>query len=361
MKFTPFSKNLQRKITLLKKKGQQLKLGPFSFPSNIFLAPMSGITNAPFRLLMQELGAGGCISELVSCHGINHNNKKTRQMLFIDPREKNAGIQLFGEDPESMAHAAHISQEHGASFVDINMGCPVKKVVSKGAGSALLKDPRQLGRFFRTIKRSVAVPVTIKIRTGWDQDSRNADEVIRIAFDEGIEWVAIHGRTRTQQYKGEADWSYLESLVTDSPLPLIGNGDLHTPERVKQKLASTTLNAIMLGRGAVKNPFIFLEALDRENSVSFTPKDYLEILLLFNELLYEQNPVFYNPLLQLKKHTVWAVFGCRNAAEFRQSIFRSKTTQEVLELAKNYFLKLEDEDKTFKSTSTEPFLMGGHG
>ncbi|MCR9203529.1 MAG: tRNA-dihydrouridine synthase family protein, partial [Halobacteriovoraceae bacterium] len=223
-----FSPELQTKIEALKGRRTPLKLGGVNFDSPLLLAPMSAICHFPFRLLMQELGAGGTVSELISCHGINYGNEKTKQMLKIHPREKNVGIQLFGEDQLSMAKAAATAQEYKPDFIDINMGCPVRKVVSKGGGSALMKDTKKLAGFFKEMRNAIEVPLTIKIRTGWDQDSINALEVVNIAEGEGVEFVAVHGRTRTQQYKGKADWDLLENIASVAPLPIIGNGDLHS-------------------------------------------------------------------------------------------------------------------------------------
>ena len=235
----PFTEGLQKKIDELKNRRPKIKLGSIPFDSPLLLAPMSAICSSPFRLLMEDLGAGGTVSELISCHGINYGNEKTRQMLRIDSREKNIGIQLFGEEKEAMARAALGAQEFEPGFIDINMGCPVRKVVKKGGGSALMRDTESLGGFFSSMKKVLEIPLTIKIRTGWDDDSINASEVIHIAKEEGVEFVAVHGRTRTQGYKGHANWDLLETLATTSPLPIIGNGDLHSAHSVKKRMLAT--------------------------------------------------------------------------------------------------------------------------
>ena len=173
---------------------------------------MSAICNAPYRLLMEDLGAGGTVSELISCHGINYGNERTRHMLKLDPREKNVGIQLFGEDKDAMAKAAKVAEEFNPKFIDINMGCPVRKVVTKGGGSALLRDTKKLGAFFGEIKKAIKIPLTIKIRTGWDQDSINAPEVIHIAKEEGVEFVAIHGERELNNIKVGRIGTFLKVL-----------------------------------------------------------------------------------------------------------------------------------------------------
>ena len=352
---TPFSPELQKKIDAVTSRQKSVAIGRIPFASPLILAPMSGITTPPFRLLMQGLGSGGSVSELVSCHGINHGNHKSRRMLAIAAGEERVGLQLFGEDAEAMSEAARVCANYNPDFVDINMGCPVRKVVSKGAGSALLREPGRLGRFFATIKKACSMPLSIKIRTGWD-GGRNADEVARIAFGEGIEWVAVHGRTRAQQYKGEADWDYMESLAATSPLPIIGNGDLHTSEGVRRRLASANLAALMIARGALRNPFIFLESLD--TSASFGPGDYLEVILRFNELLYEDG-VHGNPLIQLKKHAVWWAHGFEGAARFRGEVFAARSTEQVLGTCRRYFGGLADTHKHIDPNT--PFMAGGHG
>jgi nifR3 family TIM-barrel protein len=217
---------------------------------------------------MEDLGAGGTVSELISCHGINYGNHRTLEMLKIHPLERNVGIQLFGEDGESMAKAAEVAESYGPKFIDINMGCPVNKVVTKGGGSALLKEVQNLAPMFEKIRSRLKIPLSIKIRTGWDSTSLNADEVLNIAHNSGIEWVAIHGRTRTQQYTGLANWNYIEGLTEKKKLPLIGNGDLHHPYGVSERLQNTSCEALMIARGAL----ITLLRRDRSSQAVITGK-----------------------------------------------------------------------------------------
>lgn len=337
-----------------------MRLGGVDFNSPLLLAPMSQICNAPFRLLMEELGAGGTVSELISCHGINYGNQRTRDMLKIDEREECIGIQLFGEEEKAMAQAAQVAQEFGPKFIDINMGCPVRKVVSKGGGSALLKETAKLGSFFKTIKSAIEVPLTIKIRTGWDSDSLNADEVIHIAREEGVEFVAIHGRTRTQQYTGEANWAYLEKMARQSVLPIIGNGDLHSATQTRARLDSTQCQALMLGRGPLRDPFIFLKTYeDYHGEVTFTPADYLEIidrLVGYMEAYTEREKTL---LVQVRKHIMWFAAGFGKVAAFRNALFAAKTLEETMTLSRNYFLALDEEDKELDLGAE--FMTSGHG
>ena len=355
-----FSKSLQTKIDLLKKRQKPIVIGDVCFKSNLILAPLSAICSSPYRLLMENLGAGGTVSELISCHGINYQNEKTLEMLKIHEREESVGIQLFGEDQQAMAKAIKIVETYNPKFIDINMGCPVRKVVTKGGGSALLRDINKLDQFFTTIKKSTDIPVSIKIRTGWDESSLNADQVTQIAANCGIEFVAIHGRTRTQQYKGAADWDYIEQVAIKSPLPIIGNGDLHSSIKIKERLNITNCTALMLGRGPLRNPFIFLETLIKEDDdIIFTPRDHFEVIEKF--LLYMKQSISRERVLfiQLRKHVVWIAAGYPGASKFRDDLFKHKTVEEILKTSEQFFCSLENISKQINSHAS--FMTGGHG
>ncbi|MFZ4714860.1 MAG: tRNA dihydrouridine synthase DusB [Bacteriovoracaceae bacterium] len=355
-----FSIGLQNKLTTLKNRREKTKLGRIDFDSKLILAPMAGICNAPYRLLMEDLGAGFTVSELISCHGINYKNSKTLEMLKLHPLEKNVGIQLFGEDPHAMAEAALIAESFGPKLIDINMGCPVKKVVGKGAGSALLRDSKSLGPYISTIKKGLKVPLTIKIRMGWDADEINADEIIKVAQDNGVEFVAIHGRTRAQQYTGKADWSYLEKMAQISALPVIGNGDLHTPYLVKERYQNTNCDALMIARGALRNPFIFLESFTETNDgIKFDGPDYFEVIKRLYEYTIETFPDERGALVQIRKLVVWFAAGFPYTAKFRGQMFATNTLEEAMTLAEDYFLNLGLSGKQIDLTET--FMTSGHG
>lgn len=356
----PFSTELQKKIDLLKARRTPVRLGDISFESPLLLAPMSSICTAPFRLLMEDLGAGGTVSELISCHGINYKNVRTRDMLKIDPRERNVGLQLFGEGAEAMAQAAKVAEEYGPKFIDINMGCPVKKVVGTGAGSSLLKDPSALPQFFSTIKKSISVPLTIKIRLGWDQDSINALEVIHIAREEGVEFVAVHGRTRSQQYTGQANWDYLEHLGEKAPLDIIGNGDLHTAAFTKNKMVSTKCQALMLGRGPLRNPFLFLEPyMQADDAIDFTPADHYEVLTKLVEYSRPYAHSDHTLLISIRKHLIWMAAGFNNVAPFREQIFKTPDLNDTLKISEDFFLSMTEKKK--RLTDHDSFMTSGHG
>lgn len=358
-----FSPELQAKINRFQAFATPIKLGRIDFSSKLILAPMAGICNLPYRVLMEDLGAGGTVSELISCHGINYGNQRTLEMLKIHPREKNVGIQLFGEDHESMARAAEVAESYGPKFLDINMGCPVTKVVSKGGGSALLKEIQNLAPLFEKMRSRMKVPLSIKIRTGWDANSLNAAEVMKIASESGIEWVAIHGRTRTQQYTGFANWDFIENLNNSKTLPLIGNGDLHHPYGVSDRLQKTRCDALMIARGALRNPFIFVESLDptyaSTKKSAFLGKDYWEVIQRLYEYTTETFDEERTVLVQIRKLVVWFAAGFPHAASFRSQIFSCQVLEDCMKIAEDYFLSLGESQKFINYD--EVFMSSGHG
>lgn len=361
--YNPFSPELTAKIEKFQSLATPMQLGKVSFSSRLILAPMAGICNLPYRLLMEDLGAGGTVSELISCHGINYGNNRTLEMLKIDPLEKNVGIQLFGEDAESMARAAEVAESYGPKFLDINMGCPVNKVVSKGGGSALMKEVQNLAPLFEKMRSKMKIPLSIKIRTGWDANSLNAAEILKIAHESGIEWVAIHGRTRTQQYTGFANWDFIESMNDVKALPLIGNGDLHHPYGVSERLQKTRCDALMIARGALRNPFIFLESLDpgyasQKRSI-FNGRDYWEVIKRLHGYITETFPEERTSLVQVRKLVVWFAAGFPHAAAFRSQIFSCQVLEDTMKLTEDYFLSLGESQKFINYD--EVFMSSGHG
>ena len=364
----PFSPELQNKIDLLKNRRKAVQLGRISFAGPLLLAPMSAITSTPYRLLMQDLGAGGTVSELISCHGINYKGQKTLHMLEISPQEKHVGIQLFGEDPEAMAQAAQRVEalSNPPKFIDINMGCPVRKVVTKGAGSALLRTPEKLATFFSTIRKAIPLPLTVKIRTGWDEKSINALEITQIAHSEGLEFVSIHGRTSTQQYRGKANWDVIEQVAEACSLPIIGNGDLHSPEEIMRRLSTTQCQALMLGRGPLRSPFLFLESyVTAEDKFIFGPHDYLEVLARYRHYLESHTTLTRVIETQVKKHAVWMVAGMPGASQFRSQVFACPDLPTLWGLILQYFEELkklsEHDSAGFRQKLDCDFMAGGHG
>lgn len=325
--------------------------------SPFWLAPMAGITDAAFRELMDEMGAGVLISELVSAKGLFYNSEKTKKMMRIHPRPRTiTGIQLFGESAEDIIAAARVVQEEGADFIDLNLGCPVKKVVKKGCGAALMRDPGYLETFLSQIKRGIELPLTVKMRTGWSDEELTIHECVRAATNAGCEWVAIHGRTRTQGYEGRADWELIRDVKADAKIPIIGNGDIRDADKARQCLRDAGVDAVMIGRGALRNPWIFRECLGEPG------RDPLE----GNQLLFrylEKLQKYYDTritLLLMRKFSAWLAFGYPGAADFRRSMFELSSVQEVLDCAEEFFLKAAHLPPP-KFEDEEAFLMGGHG
>lgn len=342
------------------------------------LAPMAGITDHAFRSFMREMGAGVVVTELVSATGIDYSSTRTLNLMSFGEDQHPIGIQLFGEDPETMANAARVAEEKGCDFIDINLGCPVPKVVKKGAGSALLKDLPQLKLLLRGVKSAIQIPLTIKIRTGWDANSKNAAEVIQLAYDEGVTWVAIHGRTRAQGYSGQADWDFIAELKAKSPLPILGNGDITSAKMAIEKKQFTGCDGIMIGRGALKNPFIFRESLQlynqhtsnlstQEHSAqqdhtfdnNFAQNHSAKLLDAYHCLhkhlaKYCASPIL---LIQLKKFAAWYSSGYAGSSQFRKHIFQCDSVNGILETTEVFFKNVAHQE----DTSHESFLMGGHG
>lgn len=333
---------------------EALKQNPF------VLAPMAGITDHAFRNFMRKLDASSVITELVSASGIEYKSERTMKLMSFDESQRPIGIQLFGEEPELLAKAAQVAEAQGCDFVDLNFGCPVPKVVKKGAGSAMLKDPVMLQKVLAAVKGAVKIPVTIKIRTGWDANTRNAVEVCNIAANEGISWVAIHGRTRAQGYSGFADWDFITDVKAKAQLPILGNGDILTPRQAILRLEQSGCDGVMIGRGCLKNPFIFMDALSlwKGEALKDVKRDYVS---LFNSLREEVVAHCDEHItgIQLRKFAAWFSTGYPGAAQFRKNLFQSKSNDEVMSLANEFFAAIGCVDQ--EDTSEEEFLMGGHG
>ncbi len=256
---------------------------------------MAGITDMPFRRLMKRMGAGCVISEFVSARAIVSSPKRAGRYLQYHEEERPVGIQIFGDDAPVLAEAAKIVEGTGVDFVDINLGCPVPKVTKNGGGSAWLCRPIELASMLRTVRSSIKVPLTIKIRTGWDSNSINCDEIVRVAKEEGIEWVAIHGRTRTQGYAGLSDWDAIRNVADQKILPILGNGDIVSGPLAAARLITSNCQGVMIGRGALKNPWIFAEA--NEALAKLANVEAFEKMALCDHVIQLQNP---NPEPTLK-------------------------------------------------------------
>lgn len=318
-----------------------------------FFAPMAGISDTVFRLLMRELGAQCVVSELLSAEGLIRGGQRTREMMKFDERERPVGIQIFGHQIQSLAEAAKIVEAEGADFVDINFGCPVKKVVCDGGGAAWMKDPVKLGELLRTVKKGLRIPLTIKVRTGWDENSRNVKEVVRVAADSGVSWVAIHGRTRAQGYAGHADWELIRDVSIHSPIPIIGNGDILTAEMAQKRINEGYAHAVMIGRGALKNPWIFREILGEKAET----KNFIPLINRHMDLAIEKKDR-HRAFLSLKKFLAWYAAGFPSSGKFRFELFQLEDIDALRKHAQDYF---ESIPQGTKVDDGQPFLMGGHG
>ncbi|MDZ4678440.1 MAG: tRNA dihydrouridine synthase DusB [Oligoflexia bacterium] len=324
------------------------------------LAPMAGITDNSFRTFMREMGCGPVITELVSAYGIEYKSHRTIDLMSFSEKQRPIGVQLFGEEGEVLARAAQFVEEQRADFVDINLGCPVPKVVKKGAGAALLREPLVLFKILVQIKSAIKIPLTIKIRTGWDDKTINAHDIVKAAADAGVSWVAIHGRTRAQGYSGLADWDLIGEVKAKASIPIIGNGDINSAATAVRRLRESGCDGVMIGRGCLKNPWIFKQAqeLIHNDYPQSTDKDFCKSLGRLKELVDERNDVRYS-MLQMKKFAAWFSAGYPGSQNFRKSLFQAPTADEILHIAGNYFSQFDLSAQS--DTSHESFLMGGHG
>jgi hypothetical protein len=315
-----------------------MKIGSLKLKNQIISAPMAGISDLPYRLIMKRHGAALVFTEMISANGLFFNGKATRELLKSNPQEHPLGIQLFGEDPARLAEAVKQVEGFG-ELIDLNLGCPVRKVIRSGAGSALLREPDKVARIVSAVRLATSLPLTIKFRSGWDHDSINFLEIARIAVEEGVDAVALHPRTRAQMFGGQADWRQIKRLKESVSIPVIGSGDLFSAECIKTMFEQTGCDAVMVGRGGYGNPWVITQALDLlagRPVTQPTPAERFDVVRSHFELcLATFGP--HKTLGQMRKHLCWYVRGLDNAAGFRMMINQAKTIAEMSHLLEDFF------------------------
>ena len=311
----------------------KLNIGGVELPNNLILGPMAGVTDLPFRLLCKEQGAGLLCMEMVSAKAILYKNKNTETLLAIDEREKPVSLQLFGSDPGIISQIAHQIEDRPFDILDINMGCPVPKIVNNGEGSALMKNTVLAGHIIEETVKAIKKPVTVKIRKGFDDDHVNAVEMARAAQESGASAVAVHGRTREQYYSGKADWDIIRQVKEAVSIPVIGNGDLLTPEDVIAMKEQTGCDGFMIARGAQGNPWIFSQLLEYFKTGQIKPRpgfDEVREMILRQARMMIDFKGEYIGIREIRKHAAWYTTGYPNSSRMRDAI-NTVETYEALE------------------------------
>lgn len=338
-----------------------LQIGKTKIPHRLILAPMCGITLKPFRLICKELGAGLVFNQMVSAKALTRRDPKSLHLMGFDESERPVGLQVFGNDATTLAEAAQIMQEKNPDIIDLNLGCPAKKIVNDGGGSALMSDPDKLKKIFQAMRKTISGTFTIKIRAGWDEKSKNAIAIAKMAEGEGIDAVAIHARTRTQGYSGNSDWNFIKTLKENLKIPVMGNGDIKTAEDAKRMLQETNCDAVMTGRGAFENPWIFRNFIEISEKLKFvlgscpgeTPlrsvlkKSFSEISkverkkIIFKQ--YEHAMAYHgveSGIKMMRKHLCAYTKGIPGGAEFRNQIVRISDWMQIQKSLEEFFSKL---------------------
>ncbi len=324
-----------------------MQIGPYKLRNNLVVAPMAGVTDRPFRMLCKKLGAGYAVSEMVTSNSLLYGSAKTLRRANHEGEVEPISVQIAGADPKMLAEAAKYNVDHGAQIIDINMGCPAKKICNVMAGSALLKDEPLVSQILKAVVGAVDVPVTLKIRTGWDKQNRNAVAVAKMAEDIGVQALAIHGRTRACAYMGDAEYDTIAEVKQAIHIPLIANGDITTPEKAKFVLDYTGADGVMIGRAAQGRPWIFREIEHYLTTGEHMPAPEVEeIRSVMLEHLHDLY-AFYGDLTGMRvarKHISWYTKGLKDSANFRHAMNQLQTIEEQLAAIHAFFDHLQTQD-----------------
>lgn len=316
-----------------------MKFRDFEVENEVFLAPMAGVTDLPFRLICKELGCGLLYTEMINAKALCYDDKNTKKMLNILDEEHPVAVQIFGSEPEFMGKAAQILNDYPNEILDINMGCPAPKVVKNGDGSALMRNPKLAGQVLDQVVKNSKKPVTLKIRKGWDDNSINALEIAKIAEDCGICAITIHGRTREQYYSGQADWDIIGEVKSQISIPVIGNGDVTSVEDAIRIKDHTGCDAIMIGRGAQGNPWIFkrIDHYMKTGQLLDPPSkdEKIDIAIKHMGLAIKEHGE-YVAVREMRKHIGWYLKGMKHSARFRDQINHMITAKEVIDTLEQY-------------------------
>ena len=300
-----------------------MKIGNVKLKNNVFLAPMAGITDLPFRLLCKREGCGVVYTEMITAKGIYYRNEKTHRLLQITKEEKPTAVQIFGSEPQVISSIIPKAEKTGASIIDINMGCPTPKIVKNGDGSALMLKPKLAGEIIKAAVQSSELPVTVKIRKGWDDTNVNAVEIAKIAEENGAKAITVHGRTRQQFYSGKADWDIIKKVKENVNIPVIGNGDIIIPQDAEEMFKYTQCDGIMIGRAACGSPWIFKRVIHYLETGELLPEpDITQKVKTMKEhiqMLIEYKGE-YIAIREARKHVGWYVKGIKNAARIKDAV-----------------------------------------